>query len=147
MKCSIQGCGRVAKSRGWCPAHYMRWRKYGDTGSAELKTWHQVSDDIRNMHDRLRRARGKASTYVCSCGKQAMDWAYNHGDPAPKLSKDKRGTWMWWSSDPDMYVPMCRRCHKNLDVKMAAAELAEYRQMKYQAQQRGVEQLGSSPAS
>jgi hypothetical protein len=28
--CVIPGCGKVVLGRGWCPAHYDRWRKYGD---------------------------------------------------------------------------------------------------------------------
>ncbi|MGY2995487.1 hypothetical protein ACVWWD_004294 [Mesorhizobium sp. URHB0026] len=30
--CSIEGCGRPisVKLRGWCEAHYSRWRRYGD---------------------------------------------------------------------------------------------------------------------
>lgn len=28
--CSIQGCERPTKSRGWCDVHYRRWRNYGD---------------------------------------------------------------------------------------------------------------------
>lgn len=30
MKCSIKGCGKPARARGWCIAHWARWRKYGD---------------------------------------------------------------------------------------------------------------------
>lgn len=30
MGCSIPGCSRPLKSRGWCHTHYMRWWKYGD---------------------------------------------------------------------------------------------------------------------
>jgi hypothetical protein len=29
--CSITGCGRPSKTRGWCQAHYMRWWYTGDT--------------------------------------------------------------------------------------------------------------------
>lgn len=28
--CAVESCERVAKSRGWCHAHYQRWRKHGD---------------------------------------------------------------------------------------------------------------------
>lgn len=27
--CSIEGCGREAKGRGWCMNHYMRWKRNG----------------------------------------------------------------------------------------------------------------------
>ncbi len=30
--CSIQGCCKPEKARGWCTAHYSRWKKHGDTG-------------------------------------------------------------------------------------------------------------------
>lgn len=28
--CSIEGCGKIAGTRGWCEAHYRRWRRHGD---------------------------------------------------------------------------------------------------------------------
>lgn len=28
--CSIDGCGKPAKGRGWCAAHWWRWRNHGD---------------------------------------------------------------------------------------------------------------------
>lgn len=27
--CSIEGCGRPARQRGWCTMHYARWRRHG----------------------------------------------------------------------------------------------------------------------
>lgn len=29
--CSIEDCEKQAHCRGWCPMHYQRWRRYGDT--------------------------------------------------------------------------------------------------------------------
>lgn len=28
--CSIEGCGKPVKARGWCSSHYGRWRTHGD---------------------------------------------------------------------------------------------------------------------
>lgn len=53
-------------------------------------------------HRWLRKNRGRASTFVCPCGKQAYEWAYQHGgDP----------------EDTDGYLPMCRSCHRKLDYE------------------------------
>lgn len=34
--CSVPGCDRESSSRGWCVAHYSRWRRTGQVGAAEL---------------------------------------------------------------------------------------------------------------
>lgn len=34
--CSIDGCERPTNARGWCSAHYTRYRRHGDTGPAEV---------------------------------------------------------------------------------------------------------------
>jgi hypothetical protein len=30
VTCSIEGCGKSVKGRGWCAMHWRRWRKHGD---------------------------------------------------------------------------------------------------------------------
>lgn len=42
--CSVDGCERPIKSRGWCQAHYFRWRRNGDVGSGELLLKGQPKD-------------------------------------------------------------------------------------------------------
>ena len=36
--CSVDGCGKPPKARGWCNAHWLRWSKYGDpAGGGAMK--------------------------------------------------------------------------------------------------------------
>ena len=40
--CTVGGCERPKKARGWCAAHYRRWRLWGDPlGSAPPKVKRQ----------------------------------------------------------------------------------------------------------
>ena len=54
MKCSIDGCSRAVLSRGWCEAHYARWRATGDVradtpimcGSRDERFWAKVNKGV-----------------------------------------------------------------------------------------------------
>ncbi len=35
--CAVTGCGRVTEARGWCAAHYTRWRRTGDPGPVPIR--------------------------------------------------------------------------------------------------------------
>ena len=35
--CSVDGCEQPKRQRGWCQAHYFRWRRTGDVGGPELQ--------------------------------------------------------------------------------------------------------------
>lgn len=43
--CSVPGCDRPHKARGWCQAHYRRWQTHGDVlasraiGEARPRPW------------------------------------------------------------------------------------------------------------
>ncbi len=34
--CSVNGCDRPSRKRGWCEAHYQRWRQNGEPGPAVI---------------------------------------------------------------------------------------------------------------
>ena len=42
--CKIKGCERLHWSKGWCSAHYQRWRKHGDPGDVIVLPACNVSD-------------------------------------------------------------------------------------------------------
>ena len=64
-------------------------------------------------HDRVARARGKASTYRCEvCDRPARDWAYTYTDPE-EIVEDGRP----YSLDVSRYAPMCKSCHRLHDFE------------------------------
>ena len=44
--CSIEGCVRPRKSRGWCNTHYERWRRHGTTTDPHRPTLRERFDDL-----------------------------------------------------------------------------------------------------
>lgn len=38
MTCAVPDCTGAVRSRGWCNAHYLRWRKTGDPTGTTRKT-------------------------------------------------------------------------------------------------------------
>jgi hypothetical protein len=51
--CSIDGCDRPNRKRGWCEMHYSRWRRHGDPEhtdpTPEERFWSHV--DVRGPDD------------------------------------------------------------------------------------------------
>lgn len=115
--CSIEGCEKPAKSRGWCRMHCARWERHGDpltklpggrgVWTAEQKAklsaiqkarvpkgpdHHAWSGDdltYRGAHTRVRLVRGLPDEHRCACGRQARQWAFSH---APRdLSRVRYG--------------------------------------------------------
>jgi hypothetical protein len=59
--CTVDGCERDAKSRGWCHAHYQQWRRHGDeTARRPLRSAGPCTVD---GCDRQRHARDLCSTH------------------------------------------------------------------------------------
>lgn len=49
-RCSVDGCDRPIRSRGWCSMHYNRWVRKGDPGPAE-STRSEFADRIDRRAD------------------------------------------------------------------------------------------------
>ncbi len=68
--CSISECEKPAESRGWCTAHYLSWKRYGDPLAA--KSWNPGPCSVEGC-DLPSRARGWCTLHYAS-------WNAN-GDP------------------------------------------------------------------
>lgn len=123
--CSVAGCESKHHARGWCVKHWNRWRLNDDpellVGTshpgpkvADSPSW--VGDDVTyaGMHNRLRVQLGLAKNRLCSCGRQARDWAYDHQDTDERQSA--RGP---FSAKFEHYRALCRSCHRRLDAASA----------------------------
>jgi hypothetical protein len=66
------------------------------------------------VHGRLRRLRGSALGQPCAdCAAHAHEWSYDGGDLDALV--DSRGR--VYSLDLASYVPRCRSCHRQLDLR------------------------------
>lgn len=124
--CSVDGCRRLIRARGWCIGHYNRWLKYGTPGAALLErrtgprhhAWATDTLTYSGAHLRVKARRGKATDYACvDCGGAATSWAYDHADPNQLV--DERGR--AYSGDVNRYEPKCVPCHKTADLARLGA--------------------------
>lgn len=73
--CSVEGCERSAKARGWCPPHYMRWKRHGDPlGMVDSPLYKRDRTCSIDGCEEPHRARGWCTTHH-------QAWV-KHGDPA-----------------------------------------------------------------
>lgn len=128
MKCSIDGCEKPRRKRGWCGMHYQRWKRHGDVvtvarsgrpkgtlAGTDSPSWRGADISYGGAHLRVRRVRGAATAYACAhCLDVAAEWAYDHADPAERTGLD-HGHVRPYSTDPAHYLPLCVPCHRSFD--------------------------------
>jgi hypothetical protein len=117
--CSVEGCNRRHDAEGLCFTHIRRLRKGGSVDytreplrGADNPSWKGGAIGYVTAHERIYRARGRATGYLCACGRRASHWAYRHDDPAALVDADGRP----YSVDPAHYDAMCVPCHKRFDL-------------------------------
>ncbi|MCW2848160.1 MAG: hypothetical protein JWR90_2134 [Marmoricola sp.] len=104
VPCSVEGCGQVASARGWCGAHYQRWRRFGapDFFPPDLGKQCSIDGCIRPTN-----ARGL-------CDQHYYRWS-RYGDPL--LSKNRPRV----SQTPTEYAPrQCATCGETFDPSTSA---------------------------
>lgn len=83
--CSIEGCGRTLKARGWCALHYGRWQTHGDPNTV-----------LRKVKSKPPMSSKQCSVYDCDspaycrtfCTMHYTRWKV-HGDPLKVIVQTK----------------------------------------------------------
>lgn len=97
VECSIDGCDKPIRSRGWCTGHYRKWQKYGDPLKAPGRHRRRCKVDGCE-HYRARQG---------FCHSHWSRWE-KYGDPGPATFREKRPRSEFQCiSDPD-----CPRPHQ-----------------------------------
>ncbi|WP_249139118.1 DNA (cytosine-5-)-methyltransferase [Actibacterium sp. MT2.3-13A] len=91
-RCSVDGCDRDARKRGWCNAHYQHWRKHGEPGSGPVNAPGETD------HERFWSKVEKTE----SC----WDWT---------AALNEKGYGIFWSNDQDRSVRAHRFAYEQID--------------------------------
>lgn len=75
--CSIEGCDKPAKGRGWCAAHWWRWRNHGDPIALAPKPVKPARCSVEGCDNGPTGKRGM-------CNAHYLRW-YRHGDADKRL--------------------------------------------------------------
>lgn len=91
-------------------------RRCRDVRGERNSKWRGTEIEYTAMHDRVRKARGAPGQYACAhCGSVAQEWAYDHADPNERRNRVGRDDGPF-STDPNHYMPLCKPCHRKLDL-------------------------------
>lgn len=115
--CKLPDCEEPRFGYDYCRTHYRHWKRYGDPNVVQYSGFRGDEVGYLGAHCRLREQLGRADARLCvSCGKQAQDWAYIYTDPDVRYDATSGRP---FSLDSKCYVPMCRSCHRRMDINVA----------------------------
>lgn len=97
MTCSVNGCERAVKARGWCNAHWSRWKRHGDPAAGRIpngcETAQRAPCNVENCAGNSHyTAKGRGG--LCSAHYHRF---MRHGDPLG--GKVSHGTLLAWIAE------------------------------------------------
>jgi hypothetical protein len=143
--CSIDGCGKPHKARGWCSSHYNAWRAYGDPlGKPEVKPQRgcSVADcphpakwaGLCNAHSYRMRTHGdvqahipvqkKRRGYVEQCSVDGCTRKYSSNGRCKKHADDERKAII--RQEPCV-IPGCSRPRRSVEHGWCATHYRRWR--------------------
>ena len=110
VTCSVLGCERAADARGWCQAHWRRWRQSGD-----------LHIDIPIRHKRL------CSVPACDRLQKIRGWCAGH-ERRFRVTGDVQAGKPWRSGP---HIPAEERFWSKVDASGDCWEWRGFRQFRY----------------
>ena len=91
--CTIDGCDKPTKRRGWCYGHYMKWWRYGTTHPNHERGRHQLAGQTFGELTATEWVDGQWLC-TCSCGNERRARSFDLLNGEAKTCGDKRKHWM-----------------------------------------------------
>ncbi len=126
--CSLGGCNRSAKIRGWCTKHYMRWLRWGDPTITKKAAILPYGEAAKNLVIRSYRSGAEARNLEFSLSDEEIlsltQQNCYYCDSAPSqvaTSNGDTGDYIYNGIDrldnnvgytPENCVPCCKRCNE-----------------------------------
>jgi 5-methylcytosine-specific restriction endonuclease McrA len=97
--CTIDGCERPLRARGWCATHWARWRKHGDSLFTMMPNRGQGKDPVahreaqaryRERHREALRAQGRTYSAAHRAESNARRMASKAANPAKHTAANQR---------------------------------------------------------
>jgi hypothetical protein len=121
-QCSVTGCGRPIRTRGWCATHYRRWQRHGHPQSdLAIAPRNPDATSYAAVRRRLVVQLGPAPARRCGdCGADAVCWSYAGTDPDERTDA-RRG--VPYSLTVAHYRARCRPCHRRASARTTGQPL------------------------
>lgn len=85
--CSIEGCGKPAKGRGWCASHWWRWKNHGDPEALKPKVDKPEFCSVEGCSNPPNGKKGMCNAHYLR--------QYRHGDPNTLLRSANGSVEQW----------------------------------------------------
>jgi hypothetical protein len=104
--CSVPGCTRIAKARGWCVPHWKRWRRNGNPTANASRVRRSVDE---RFWEKVDRSGGADACWPWTASRDALGYGFFRVSTRQSMWKSHRVAWLLTRGErPSLLV--CHRC-------------------------------------